>query len=427
MVSANLRRPLVGTAAVAAMLGWLQLAPAFGYPVTAPGGMLDRVFGADREAGPLGWLFLLLGAAAFVAFFFVVVEPRTQRQIAPIAYAIGAWLFSGAVVMPLAGLLQGAPPPGALATDPMRGNFFMLNLGIGATAEALIGWLLFGAVLAAGVALKVNARSLALAVGTAGLAAVVALAAPALLTRTDSSHVFEARLPALPAGVFISVLELPQPAGAVLGPHMHVAGFVADVAGTATMMIGGGAVDVGPGDAVFTADQVPHDHENRAAVPFAIGLAVVLVGLTLALFLRRGHQITVGLTTALLVVGTVATVNPLMNHWYFIAVRPPVQRGIAMPVPAGHRTYESPALTGLPSGPYLERLTDRRLNAGESLRVVGPAAIVVIDGQASIIADGRATGLSAQSGATIAGGTEAIVQSGSGSGRVFVVQVLPAS
>jgi hypothetical protein len=415
-------------AAVAAMLGWLQLAPAFGYPVTAPAGMFDRIFGAGREAGPLGWLLLLLGEAAFVAFYFLVVERLTQRPVAPIAYAAGAWLLSGAVVMPLVGLLQGAPPLGAASADPMRANFFMLNLGVGAAAEALIGWLLFGAVLAAGIMLRVSPKALALAVGAAGLAAVIALAAPPLAARADSGRVVEGRLAALPAElVFISVLELPQPAGAVLGPHQHVAGFVMDVSGTATMMIAANVVDVGPGDAVFTADNLLHDHENRAAVPFAIALALVVVGLALALVLRRGHRTAVALMTALLVAGTVATVNPLMNHWYFIAVRPAAARGAVMPVPAGHRTYESENLAGLASGPYVERLTDRRLGSVESVRVVGPAAIVVLEGQASIVADGRTTGLSAQSGATIASGTEATVRTGSGSARVLVVQVLPAS
>jgi hypothetical protein len=98
-----------------------------------------------------------------------------------------------------------------------------------------------------------------------------------------------------------------------------------------------------------------------------------------------------------------------------------------MPVPAGHRTYESENLTGLVGGPYLERLTDRRLTSGESIGVAGPAAIVVLDGDASILADGRTARLSARSGTTIAGGAQVTVQSASGSARVLVVQVLPAS
>jgi len=69
----------------------------------------------------------------------------------------------------------------------------------------------------------------------------------------------------------------------VLAPHPpHIPGFVLDVSGTATMAIGGGTVDVHAGDAVFLANQVRHDHENRAAVPGAIVLAVLLAGLTVA-------------------------------------------------------------------------------------------------------------------------------------------------
>ena len=153
MVSANMRRLLVGAAAVAANLGWLQLAPAFGFPVTAPAGMLDRMFGASREAGPTGWALLLLGLAGFAALMFLVVERRTRVALTSLAFAVGAWFVSGAVLMPLIGLIQGAPPPGALVTDPMRANFFMLNLGFAAAAEALIGWLLFGAVIGAGFAI----------------------------------------------------------------------------------------------------------------------------------------------------------------------------------------------------------------------------------------------------------------------------------
>lgn len=411
------------------MLGWLQLAPALGFPVTAPAGMLDRVFGATREAGPTGWALLLLGDLVFVAFYFAVLERRATSPIAPIAFAIAAWLVSGAVVMPLVGLLQGTPAPSATADDPMRANFFMLNLGVGAAAESFVGWLLFGATLAGGRTLRVGPRGVALAVGAAAVVGAIALMAPALGAQAGTGRVVEGPLAALPAPpVFISVLELPQPPGAVLGPHTHIAGFVVDTAGTATMVMQtGGVVDVGPGDAAFIANLQVHDHENRAAVPVAIALAAVIVGLTVALLLLEGRSVAVVLVAALLVVGTAATVDPLMNHWYFIGIRPAAQRGAVMPVPAGHRSYESENLTGLGAGPFLERFTDRRLGSGESLRVVGPAAIVVLDGEVSVVTPGGTAGLSAQSGATVAGGTEATIQTRSGASRVFVVQVLPAS
>jgi hypothetical protein len=426
MVSANMRRLLVGAAAIAANLGWLQLAPAFGFPVTAPVGMLERMLGPNREPGPAGWALLLLGLAAFAALILVLVEHRTRVALTSLAFAVGAWFISGAVLMPLIGIVQGAAPAGTAAA--MQATFFMLNLGPGAATEALVGWLLFGAVIAAGSMLQISRRTFMLALGAAAVAALIAFAAPVLGAQAGSGRAVEGRIDVPPTPVFISVLELPQPAGDALVPHPpHIAGFVVDAWGIATMAIAGTKVDVGPGETLFLPNQLLHDHENRAAVPFAITLALFVVGLSVALVLLRGRGPAVALMAAVVVVGTVATINPLMNHWYFVGVRVAAQRGGAMPVPAGHRTYESENLTGLASGPYVEQLTYRRLASGESVRVVGPAAIVVLDGQASIVADGRTTGLSAQSGgATIAGGTEATIQAGSGSPRVLVVELLPA-
>jgi mannose-6-phosphate isomerase-like protein (cupin superfamily) len=211
----------------------------------------------------------------------------------------------------------------------------------------------------------------------------------------------------------------------MLGPHKHVAGFVFDVSGAATMVIPGrGNVNVGPGDAVFLANQQSHDHENRAAVPIAIALVFILVGLSTVLVVRRGRPSAYVLTAALLVAGTVAAVDPFMNHWYFIAVRPDSARGAVMPVPTGHRTYESQNLKGLHTGAYVERLTDRTLGSGASTRFTGPAAIVVLDGQVTVTTGGRTSDLSAQGGVTIAGGEEASVRVASGGARVLVVELL---
>ena len=122
-----MRRLLVGMAAVASNLGWLQVAPAFGFPVTAPAAMLDRMLGPSREIGAAGWAMLLLGQAAFAALSFVAVERRTRVALTSLAFAVGAWLISGAVLMPLVGLIQGAPAPNTPAA--MQASFFMLNLG----------------------------------------------------------------------------------------------------------------------------------------------------------------------------------------------------------------------------------------------------------------------------------------------------------
>ena len=418
-----MRRVLVGTAAVVASLGWLQLAPAFGFPVTAPAATLDRMLGAHREAGPAGWALLLLGEAVLVAGYLLVVEPRTRGLVAPLAYALGAWLLSGAVLMPVIGLIQGSPP----ITDPMRATFFMLNLGPGAAVESLVAWLLFGAVLAAARPLDMSPRDFFLTSGAVALAAVVAFAIPAIVMKTNESHVVEGSVAALPTGpVFISVLELPQPAGAVLAPHApHIPGFVLDVWGTATMAIGGTTVDVHPGDAVFLANQLRHDHENRAAVPAAIVLAVLLVGLTVALLAGLWRRRAVVVLAALLVLGVVATIDPLMNDWYFVGVRPASQHGGLMLVPAAHRTFESENLTGLAAGSYTERLTYRWLASGESAGITGPAAIVVLDGQGSVTVGGGTTSLSAQSGVTIADGADATVRAGSQGARILLVQILP--
>jgi quercetin dioxygenase-like cupin family protein len=425
-----MRRVLVGTAAVFAALGWLQLAPAFGFPVTAPAAMLDRMLGTHREAGPAGWTLLLLGIAAFTAAYFLVVEPRTsgtRGMVATFVYAIAAWLFSGAVLMPVIGLIQGAPPAGDTANDPMRATFFMLNLGPLAAVESLVGWLLFGAVLAAGRNLDVRPRVFYISAGAVVAAAALAFAFPFLAAQTNGNRVVDGNVVlSSPGPVFISVLELPQPAGAVLSPHKpHIPGFVLDVSGTATMAISGkGTVDVQAGDAFFLANLQPHDHENRAAAPAAVVLAVLLVALTVALVTGAWRRRAVVFLAALLVLGVVATIDPLMNHWYFVGVRPAAARGAVMPVPAGHRTFESANLTGLAAGTYIERLTYRWLASGESVAITGPAAIVVLDGQGSITTGGTINDVPAQSGVTIGGSADASIKAGSQGARILVVQLL---
>jgi len=97
-----------------------------------------------------------------------------------------------------------------------------------------------------------------------------------------------------------------------------------------------------------------------------------------------------------------------------------------MPVPAGHRTYESENLTVLAAGPYTERLSYRWLASEESARLSGPAAIVLLDGQASVATGEGTVPLPAQSGVTIGGGAETTVQAGSQGARILIVQVLPA-
>lgn len=329
--------------------------------------------------------------------------------------------------MPVIGLIQGAPPAGDTANDPMRATFFMLNLGPLAAVESLVGWLLFGAVLAAGRNLDVRPRVFYISAGAVVAAAALAFAFPFLAAQTNGNRVVDGNVVlSSPGPVFISVLELPQPAGAVLSPHKpHIPGFVLDVSGTATMAISGkGTVDVQAGDAFFLANLQPHDHENRAAAPAAIVLAVLLVALTVALVGGAWRRRAVVFLAALLVLGVVATIDPLMNHWYFVGVRPAAARGAVMPVPAGHRTFESANLTGLAAGTYIERLTYRWLASGESVAITGPAAIVVLDGQGSITTGGTINDVPAQSGVTIGGSADASIKAGSQGARILVVQLL---
>jgi len=53
--------------------------------------MLERMLGVDREGGPPGWTLLLLSEAAFVAFYFLVVERRTVRPMALASSTVIWW------------------------------------------------------------------------------------------------------------------------------------------------------------------------------------------------------------------------------------------------------------------------------------------------------------------------------------------------
>src|SRR5437773_2106982 len=65
-------------------------------------------------------------------------------------FAVAVWLVAGAVVMPLMGALAGPAAP----ADAMRGSFMMLHLGPLAAVSALIGRLLYGAVLGSSTSMR---------------------------------------------------------------------------------------------------------------------------------------------------------------------------------------------------------------------------------------------------------------------------------
>jgi quercetin dioxygenase-like cupin family protein len=216
--------------------------------------------------------------------------------------------------------------------------------------------------------------------------------------RDASQHtVAEGQVDAMPAGKrFVSVLALPQPAGAVLGPHQHLAGFTYGLQGVATVaFVEGPTVDVALGEAVFTPANIPHLHSNERGRWAAIALALLLVGgvLALAILSRRGWRWTPLWLVGLVTVGAIGVNNPTMNNWYFIAVRPESARGGTMPVPAARRTHESADLTELGSAPYVERLDAFVIERGgrtAAHRSDGPETLIVLDGDATICVGGTA-------------------------------------
>lgn len=214
--------------------------------------------------------------------------------------------------------------------------------------------------------------------------------------RGASQHtVAEGHVDAMPSGAaFVSVLALPQPAGATLGPHQHVPGFTYGLRGVATVAFADGpTVDVGAGDAVFTPANVLHLHSNERGRPAAIALGLILVGgvIALAVLSQRAWRWTPLWLVGLIAVGAIGAAQPTENEWYFIAVRPESARGGTMPVPAARRTHESADLEALGSAPFVERLDAFAIEAGgrtAAHRSDGSETIIVLDGSATICVAG---------------------------------------
>lgn len=149
---------LGATIAVLTWLGWLTLAPTFGFPVVAPAAMLNAVLlpGAAPESR-VGWGVLAAGLAG-LAIVYAAASARglfRPGMLSGALYGIALWFIAGAILMPLMGRASpaglaapSAPMPGSPA-DTMSATFMMLHLGPLAPAGALIAWLLFGAVLGA--------------------------------------------------------------------------------------------------------------------------------------------------------------------------------------------------------------------------------------------------------------------------------------
>jgi hypothetical protein len=152
---------LGGTIAVLTWLGWLGLAPTFGFPVFAPAAMLNAVLlpGLAPES-LVGWGVLAVGLAG-LAIAYAVASARglfRPRLLSGALYGIALWVIAGAILMPLMGLASPAglaAPSAPMAgmpvspADSMNATFMMLHLGPLAPAGALIAWLVFGAILGA--------------------------------------------------------------------------------------------------------------------------------------------------------------------------------------------------------------------------------------------------------------------------------------
>jgi len=237
-------------------------------------------------------------------------------------FGVAAWAVAGLVVMPIIGHISGpapapTPPPGIpTSPDPMHATFMMLHLGALAPVEALLAWLLFGAVLGAasgvrsdGTAAADRAPAVRLANPTVGLlgavilatllfagtssaprAGAVAAAQPAFTGA--STHVLgTGNVPMLPPGNdFVSVLELSQAAGATLGPHAGHTGFAYGIRGEEIIALAGGpTLRIEPGQAGFIGGVV-HTHENRQGGLPAVLLALGLLGLGLGLEEGLGQE-----------------------------------------------------------------------------------------------------------------------------------------
>jgi hypothetical protein len=395
--------------------------------------MVNRVFVFHSNPGAwIGWTLLVIGLAIIVALY-EVLEAREmipRGAVFGLLFGVAAWAVAGLVVMPIIGHISGpaptAPPLPGIPTspDPMHATFMMLHLGALAPLEALLAWLLFGAVLGTasevlrsdGTAAADGAPAIRVANPAVGLLGAVILTTMLFVGAFSASsagamegaepvfagastHVLgTGKVPKLPpGGDFVSAIELGQAAGATLGPHAGHTGFAYGLRGQEIIALAGGpTLRIGPGQAGFIGGVV-HTHENRQGRLPAVLLAVGLLGLGLGLVLVgstswSGKRTTVSVLTVLLLAGgTLAFGNPGANEWIFIGVRPESARGSVMPLPNATRIYESPELRSLSPGPYVETLEVITVAPGGRAamsREPGAELLLVLVGGASIQLDG---------------------------------------
>jgi quercetin dioxygenase-like cupin family protein len=397
--------------------------------------MVNRVFVPHSNPGAwIGWTLLVVGLAIVVALY-EVLDARgliPRGAVFGLLFGLAAWAVGGLVVMPIIGHISGPastppPPPGPpvpTSPDPMHATLMMLHLGARAPLEALLAWLLFGAVLSAAsgvsrsddTAADDGARAIRVASPAVGLLGAVVLAtmlfggvfsapragavgaAEPVFTGASTHVLGTGQVPVLPPGNdFVSVIELGQAAGATLGPHAGHTGFAYGLRGQEIVDLAGApTLRIEPGQAGFIGGRV-HTHENRQgglpAVLIAVGLLVLGLGLVLTGSTRWfGKRTTFSVLTVLLLAGgALALGNPGANEWFFIGVRPESARGGVMPLPDATRIYESPNLRNLSPGPYVETLeviTVAPGNRATVSREPGADVLLVLAGGARVQLDG---------------------------------------
>ena len=98
-----------------------------------------------------------------------------------------------------------------------------------------------------------------------------------------------------------------------------------------------------------------------------------------------------------------------------------------MPVPSGHRVYQSASLVGLAAGPYTERVTERVLAKDQSLVLSGPAAVIVVSGDAFFDTGVETETLKPGSGATLTLGARESLRAGASGCEVLLVELISTS
>jgi quercetin dioxygenase-like cupin family protein len=410
--------------------------------------MFDRLLDARADPGWRGWVVLVGGEALLVLSYVAATRRRPLRPgiASGLVYGVVVWLLVGAGLMPLMALVEGPPAPGVAPNDPMQASFMMLHLGVLAPLSALIALAMFGAILGATSVASYPSRGSMQPIAL--LAAAVVVGAAMVLVATSwsgaretnaaSEPITEGRIAALPPGqVFASIIELRQPAGATLGPHEHVAGFVYTLGGLARMPVADGSVlSLGPGQAGFVGTNVRHAHDNpdnrvpAAALGLGLIAATVLLCAAVARQPRPAAGLVVVLSLAVAAGGVLGIWNPFMNDWYFIGVRPETARGAPMPVPTATRTYESPNLVVAGAGPYVERLRVLSLPPGGQAVAqtdAGPDVLLVLSGTARVCGPGpsRADLRDGQAITAQAGGVVQVANAGTGTLRLLSFAVSP--